>query len=272
MAVAGTRPEIIKMAPVIRGLRRFRDIETFFVFSGQHYDEDMSDRFIFELGLPEPVERLEAGSGSHGEQTAKVLVGCERSIRRLKADLVLSEGDTNTALATALASVKLHVPYGHVEAGLRCFDRKMPEEINRVLADHCAALCFAPTERSALNLAFEGVPAHRIFVTGNTIVDACLENLKMARGKSKILDRLGISSGDNFALVTCHRAENTDNRARLTNIVDALTRLVEYRIVFPVHPRAKRFLVKYGLWEKLSECRHIVCTGPLGYFDLLLLL
>jgi UDP-N-acetylglucosamine 2-epimerase (non-hydrolysing) len=272
LCVAGTRPEIIKMAPVIKALQRYSDVDLTFIHSGQHYDTNMSKVFIKELGLPQPDENIKAGSGSHAEQTAKILTQCEKIYKKYKPDLVLSEGDTNTVLASSLAAIKLGIPYGHVEAGLRCYDRKMPEETNRVIADHNAELCFAPTERNALNLAFEGIPTERIHITGNTIVDACIQNLKTAKTKSKILKKLGITKKENLILLTCHRAENTDNPQRLKNITNAIAKLEEYTIVFPVHPRTKKLLKKHGNWAEFSRKEHIICIDPLGYLDFLLLL
>jgi len=268
----GTRPELIKMAPVIKAFQKYSDIDLIFIHSGQHYDENMSNIFIRQLGLPEPNDNISVGSITPGAQIAKIIVECEKFLQKYHPDLVLSEGDTNTVLASSLASIKASIPYGHIEAGLRCYDRKMPEEINRVIADHSAELCFAPTERNALNLAFEGIPPARVFITGNTIVDACIQNLKTAETKSKILENLGISKRESLILLTCHRAENTDNPYRLRNIIGAIKRLEEYTTVFPIHPRTKKVLKKCGIWKEVLRHKHIIYTDPLGYFDFLLLL
>jgi UDP-N-acetylglucosamine 2-epimerase (non-hydrolysing) len=272
LIVAGTRPELIKIAPLIKAFQNYSDLDLVFIHSGQHYSERMSDIFLQELGLPDPDDNIHVGSGSHALQTAKILIGCEPLFQKYKPDLVLSEGDTNTVLASSLAAVKMGIPYGHVEAGLRCYDKKMPEEINRVIADHNAALCFAPTEPSALNLVHEGIPPKRIFITGNTIVDACLENLEKARSRSKIIGELDIAKDDKIILLTCHRAENTDNIERLKNITKAVNQLKKCTVVFPVHPRTQKILMSNHLWEELKRNEWVKCVPPLGYFDFLLLL
>jgi UDP-N-acetylglucosamine 2-epimerase (non-hydrolysing) len=232
----------------------------------------MSDIFLQEFKLPEPI-KLNVGSGSPGEQTSKILIRCERIFKELKPDLVLSEGDTNTVLASALASVKMHIPYGHVEAGLRCFDEKMPEEINRVLADHCARLCFAPTERAVLNLIFEGILPNKIFLTGNPIVDAVTQCLEIAKNReSYLLDKLGISSDEKFILLTLHRAENTDNKDRLRRILSGISRISDCKVIFPIHPRTHKIIsVSHKLQEYLRSL-NIISIDPLGYLDFIFLL
>jgi UDP-N-acetylglucosamine 2-epimerase (non-hydrolysing) len=269
--VVGTRPEIIKMAPVMQAFEKYPGVELSFIHSGQHYDELMSDVFLRELGLPEPIN-LGVGSGSHGEQTAKILTGAEKIFQKYKPDLVLSEGDTNTVLASALASVKMHIPYGHVEAGLRCFDKKMPEEINRVLADHCAALCFAPTERAALNLIFEGISPNKVFVTGNTIVDVVSQCLKIANKRLYMLDKLGVSSNEKIILLTLHRAENTDNFDRLQRILSSISKIGNCKVIFPIHPRTRKIIMRSYRLRKYMENSNIVPIEPLGYFDFIFLL
>ena len=177
--ILGTRPEIIKMAPVIRELGKMR--ENYFIFhTGQHYSYNMDKVFFEQLKLPEAKYNLDVGSGSHGEQTGKILIGVEKILQKEKPDIVLVEGDTNTALAGALAATKLHIKVGHVEAGLRSYDRNMPEEINRVLTDHSSNFLFAPTEKARKILLGESIPDAKIFVTGNTIVDAVHQNIKIA--------------------------------------------------------------------------------------------
>jgi UDP-N-acetylglucosamine 2-epimerase (non-hydrolysing) len=269
--VVGTRPEIIKMAPVIRALQGYPEVDLLFIHSGQHYDKLMSDVFLREFKLPEPIN-LGVRSGSHGEQTAKVLIKCERIFERWRPDLVLSEGDTNTAFASALASVKMHIPYGHVEAGLRCFDEKMPEEVNRVLADHCATLCFAPTERAALNLVFEGIMPSKIFITGNPIVDAVTQCLRIAKTRKSCLDKLGVSHDEKIILLTLHRAENTDNAVRLQKILTGVSKICGGKVIFPMHPRTRKVIeASYKLLEYLKR-PNIISIEPLGYFDFIFLL
>ena len=212
--VLGTRPEIIKLSPVIRECERV-SIPYYVIHTGQHYDYGMDQAFFDDLGLPEPEYKLNVGSWGHGEQTGRIMAGVEKILLgRKDTGIVLVQGDTNTVLAGALAAVKIPVRVGHVEAGLRSFDRGMPEEINRVVADHVSDLLFAPTEESRGNLLREGIPDERIHVTGNTIVDAVYQNLGIAEEKSDVLDRLGLSPGG-YITVTAHRAENVDDERRL---------------------------------------------------------
>ena len=180
--VLGTRPEIIKMSPVVRELEE-RKINFLIIHTGQHYSYNLDRVFFEQLNLPPAKYNLEVGSGSHAEQTARALIGVEEVLQKEKPDIVLVEGDTNSVLAGALAASKLHIEVGHVEAGLRSYDRQMPEEINRILADHCSDFLFAPTEKSKAILLGEGISEKKIFVTGNTIVDAVCQNLALAREK-----------------------------------------------------------------------------------------
>jgi len=269
--IVGTRPELVKIAPVLEALSS-RSHRAILVHSGQHYDGNMSDQFIKELGLPRPAFTMKVGSGSHGEQTGKALIGSEKAIERFKPDVVIAQGDTNTALAAALASSKMKVPFGHVEAGLRSHDREMPEEINRILIDHVSNMLFAPTYKSATTLLSEGIPENQIFVTGNTIVDICLRFSQIAARKSRIIERLNLDRGENLAVVTAHRPENVDSQERLSGIVTALLRSTECTFIFPVHPRALKRLRQFGLMKKLRKAKHIVLTDPLSYIDFLSIL
>lgn len=192
--ILGTRPEIIKMSPVIRECEA-QALSYFVIDTGQHYDYEMNQMFFGALGLPSPHHRLKVGSGTHGQQTGRLLIEIERVLLDERPDIVLVEGDTNTVLAGGLAASKLRIKVGHVEAGLRSYDRNMPEEMNRVLTDHLADLLFAPTSEARENLMREGVSADKIFVTGNTIVDAVRQNLEIAK-KSRVLSDLGLSKGN----------------------------------------------------------------------------
>lgn len=272
MVIVGTRPEIIKMSPVIRAIKKDPDLNLLFVHSGQHYDYKISRLIIRELGLPDPDVNFRIGSGSHAIQTAKMMASYERVFDEYKPDVVLVEGDTNTVLAAGLSAVKLHIPLGHVEAGIRSFDRRMPEEINRQLVRVCTELHFAPTERAAINLLHEGVLPHKIFITGNPIVDACIQNLRIAKTKSKILERLGLVDADPLVTVTVHRQENVDDPKNLKKLVDILLGLKGCEIVFPVHPRTKKRLDEQGLTKKLEDAENIHVLGPVGYIDFLRLL
>ncbi len=260
------------MAPVIKALRGRREVEMVLVHTGQHYDRTMSESFIQDLGIPEPEVNLHTGSGSHAEQTAHMLLGHEETFRKYLPDLVMAQGDTNSVLSAGLAAVKLHIPFGHVEAGLRSFDRAMPEEINRVLADDCSQLCLAPTVRSSLNLLAEGTHPRRIFLTGNTVVDACVQNLDIALRKSTLGKELIGEGGPPLVTMTLHRAENTDDPERLHSVVHALGELRGTHIVFPIHPRARRVLEERNLLEALRAMPHLVLLEPLSYFDFLNLL
>ncbi|MBM4237822.1 MAG: UDP-N-acetylglucosamine 2-epimerase (non-hydrolyzing), partial [Euryarchaeota archaeon] len=214
--VLGTRPELVKMSPVIRECER-REIDFQIIHSGQHYSFEMDRVFFDELGIPAPMHRLEVGSGTHAEQTGRIMIGVERALREVASGTVLVQGDTNTVLAGAVAARKLGCHVGHVEAGLRSFDRTMPEEINRVVADLVSDMLFAPTPQARENLTREGVSG-TILVTGNTIVDAVQRNLELAETRSDVLEKLDLTPGG-FMLATVHRQENADRRERLENII-----------------------------------------------------
>ncbi|HED00787.1 MAG TPA: UDP-N-acetylglucosamine 2-epimerase (non-hydrolyzing) [Proteobacteria bacterium] len=246
--VLGTRPEIIKMSPVIRACEK-EDVEYFILHTGQHYSYTMDRVFFEQLELPEARYNLDVGSGTHGEQTGMILSGVERVLQKEQPDVVLVEGDTNTVLAGALAAAKLHIKVGHVEAGLRSYDRNMPEEINRVLTDHCSDYLFAPTETARQILLGEGVSEEMIFMTGNTIVDAVYQNLELATSRNNVLNDLHLEPGGYF-LVTAHRQENVDVQERFGGIVKGLEFINrEYRmpVIYPIHPRAQKMLNQFGL-------------------------
>jgi len=272
MVIAGTRPEFIKLAPVIKAILTFNDVKLIFVHSGQHYDIELSDVFLKELNLPSPQEFLNIGSGTHGEQTSQLLNECERVMLAYKPDLIFVEGDTNTVLGAGLAAIKLHLPLAHVEAGLRSYDRIMPEEINRRIVSLCAELHFAPTERAALNLVYEGISPEKIFVSGNTIVDVCLFFSKIAQQKSTILSDLNIQKNKKLVIVTAHRPENVDNKNNLTNIIEGIVELGKdgHQIVFSVHPRTRKMLEAMKFNYTLFES--IFLIEPIGYLDFLQLL
>jgi UDP-N-acetylglucosamine 2-epimerase (non-hydrolysing) len=263
--ILGTRPEIIKLSPVIRECERLH-LDYFILHSGQHYSYNMDKVFFEQLELPDAKYRLEVGSGTHAEQTSKILVGVERSIQEEMPDLVLVEGDTNTVLAAALASAKLGIKVGHVEAGLRSGNKTMPEEINRILTDHCSDFLFAPTEKTRQILLREGIPEEKVFVTGNTIVDAVLQNLEVSKRKASILRDMDLKA-NGFFLTTVHRQENVDSKERFQGIIKGLEMLQErygMPIVFPIHPRTKKQLSYFNI--KLSR---IVLIEPQDYLNFL---
>ena len=263
--VLGTRPEIIKMSPIIRECKRL-GLDYFILHTGQHYSYSMDKVFFEQLELPEAKYNLEVGSGSHAEQTGKMLIGIEQVLQTEKPDVVLVEGDTNSLLAGALAACKLGVRVGHVEAGLRSYDRRMPEEINRVLADHCSDFLFAPTEKAKQILLHEGIAEEKIFVTGNTVVDAVFQNLEIARSMVSILSIKGLKSGEYF-VATVHRAENVDDKKRMRGIIKGLEKVCKsfgFELVYPVHPRARGRLKEAGL-----EPKDVRLMGPLDYLSFL---
>lgn len=257
LVVAGTRPEIIKLSPVIRVFQA-RGIEFIFLATGQHYDLKLFGNFLSALELPQPHYNLEVGSGTQAYQTSRVLEKLEDVILGEGPGFVLAQGDTNAVLSAALASTKLHTPFVHLEAGLRSFDFTMPEEVNRVLADRLGSVLFAPTERSGLNLLREGIHRDRVFVTGNTIVDATRQNLRLAEEKADI----GLP--ESYCLLTLHRAENVDSRKRLGNILEVLGN-VEEEIIFAAHPRTVKRMEEFGL----AMPGNVKTVEPLGYMDFL---
>ena len=262
-SVIGARPNFIKAAPVSREIRK--EYNEILIHTGQHYDYEMNRIFFNELNIPEPDYYLGVGSGSHSYQTGEMLKRIEKVLIKEKPDIVLVYGDTNSTLAGALAAVKLHIKVGHVEAGLRSFDRKMPEEINRVLTDHCSDLLFCPTKTAVENLKREGITGG-VYLTGDVMVDALKENINIAEKKSKILKKLDLKR-KSYYLATVHRAENTDNFNRLKNIVNAFCKIEN--LVFPCHPRTERSLKKFGLWDMLQSTVNII--KPVGYLDMLVL-
>jgi UDP-N-acetylglucosamine 2-epimerase (non-hydrolysing) len=266
MVIAGTRPEIIKLAPVLKWLESL-GIEYIFVWSGQHYDYELSKIFFEELKIPSPNKNLNVKSGTHAEQTAKIMIRLERLIKKYSPSVVVSEGDTNTVVASSLVALKCLVPFAHVEAGLRSWNMCMPEEVNRKIADSIATLHFAPTELAAINLLFEGISPRCIHITGNTIVDVVGEYKNLARTRGEeLISRLGLDRYD-YILVTVHRAENTDNPQRLASIVMALKELSQhYNILFPIHPRTKKRLNELGLLQYLQNVKMV---KPMGYLEFL---
>ncbi|MFW6119999.1 MAG: non-hydrolyzing UDP-N-acetylglucosamine 2-epimerase [Petrotogales bacterium] len=245
--VVGTRPEIIKMSPIVRECEN-RGLDYFILHTGQHYSYNMDQVFFEQLELPKPRYNLDVGSGNHGEQTGKILIEIEKVLLNENPDVVLVEGDTNTVVAGALAASKLHIKVGHVEAGLRSYDRSMPEEINRVVADHISDFLFAPTKQSKQILIDEGVEQEKIFVTGNTIVDSVYQNLELADKKRNMLKSLGLQQKKYF-LVTTHRQENVDDKKRFKNILQGLNQLSEnfdMPVVYPIHPRSRKMMNQFG--------------------------
>jgi UDP-N-acetylglucosamine 2-epimerase (non-hydrolysing) len=254
------------MAPVLRALRK-SEIPRVFVHCGQHYDYEMSQQFIEELELPQPDYAFKLRGASPNVQLARTIAHMDMLLRKIEPSVVLVEGDTNTVLAAALAANKRGVPVGHVEAGLRSFDLRMPEEHNRRLTDHISNFLFAPTERAKANLLRENVRG-KIFVTGNTVIDAVNQHLKIAERKSQILKEIRF---ERFALATAHRAENVDDLQVLKNFIDAFAES-PVPVVYPMHPRARKRLRQNGLLSQAMKLQNVQVFPPLGYLDFLVLM
>ena len=265
VSIVGARPQFIKCAPVSREIRKHHT--EILVHTGQHYDPEMSDIFFEELHIPRPDYNLDVGSGSHGKQTGDILLRVEEILLHEKPDLVIVYGDTNTTLAGALAAAKLHIPVAHVEAGLRSFDRSMPEEINRIVTDHISDLLFCPTKTAVCNLANEGITSG-VHLVGDVMVDALEFNKDIAEKRSSILERLGITPKQ-YLVLTVHRPANTDSREHMESIIGAVGE-VRVPVVFPVHPRTHKCLEEYGMGGRLPA--NIIITEPLGYLDMLKLI
>jgi len=264
--ILGTRPEIIKMSPVIRELEK-RDLDFFVLHTGQHYSYNLNKIFFEQLKLPEAKYNVNVGSGSHAEETGKMLIEIERVLQQEKPNISLVEGDTNSVLAAALAAAKLHIKVGHVEAGLRSYDRQMPEEINRTLTDHCSDYLFAPTQKAKDILLGEGIPEEKIFVTGNTIVDAIYQNLELANESSNLeLRTLNLEPKEYF-LLTLHRQENVDNRERLGSILKGLSKIATefcLPVIYPIHPRSQKMMSYFNL-----EPKNLELIDPLDFLSFL---
>jgi UDP-GlcNAc3NAcA epimerase len=265
LTVIGARPQFIKAGPVSAALKKLR-VDEIIVHTGQHYDRSMSQVFFDELQLKPPDINLNVGSGSHGIQTGGMLAALDPVMSSEKPDCVLIYGDTNSTLAGALAAVKLHIPVAHVEAGLRSYNRAMPEEINRVVADSISDLLFAPTEAAVRNLLKEGVLEQRIMLTGDVMFDAALMYGEIA-SRRNILGRLDLVP-QQYVLATVHRAENTDNAARLGAIVGGLAGAsTKLKVIWPVHPRTRKALSSMDPGFHLPGT--VEMTEPLGYLDML---
>jgi len=258
VSIVGARPQFIKAAPLLRAVARCH--RSVLVHTGQHYDPSMSDVFFSDLDLPAPDVHLGVGSGPHGAQTGAMLIGIERALTDTRPDRVVVFGDTNSTLAGAMAAAKLCLPLAHVEAGLRSFNRAMPEEINRLVADHLADLLFCPSDAALANLAAEGrtIGVHR---SADTMIDALGETVPRARAASSVLERVGVRD-KGFVLATIHRAENTNDRRRLGAILEALSTVSE-PVVFPMHPRTRA-----AAGPAIERLNGVHLIEPVGYLDM----
>lgn len=265
LTVVGARPQFIKAAVVSRSIKESANLQEFILHTGQHYDANMSEIFFDEMEIPRPTYNLEIGSGSHGRQTGRMLEGIEQICMNEKPDCVLVYGDTNSTLAGALAAAKLHIPVAHVESGLRSWNRKMPEEINRICTDHLSDLLFTPTQHATQNLLCEGIQESQIFNNGDVMYDAAL--FYANRSDDQVLEEFGLQPED-FILATIHRAENTDNPERLRSILSALGELSQQiDVILPLHPRTKKLLGDCA-WQNPNPERFKI-AGPVSYLSMI---
>lgn len=272
MCIVGARPNFMKVAPLLREFRKHPEkIVPLLVHTGQHYDEAMSRVFFDQLEIPAPDVFLGVGSGSHAEQTANIMLAFEPVLLREKPDLVIVVGDVNSTMACTLVASKLGVPVAHVEAGLRSFDRTMPEEINRLVTDALADLLFTTSEDANENLYREGIPFEKIHFVGNTMIDTLL-TLKPRLDPMGVLQRIGLN-GQRYAYVTVHRPSNVDDENALRGICDAFEEVQErIHLVWPLHPRTRKMLKQFGLEARLQQLPHVVLVEPLGYIESISLL
>lgn len=265
--VVGTRPEIIKMSPIIQELT-YRKIDYFIIHTGQHYYYFMDKIFFEQLKILEPKYNLEVGSGTHAEQIGKMLIELENVFIQERPDIILVEGDTNSVFAAALAASKLHIKIGHVEAGLRSYNKRMPEELNRIMVDHMSDILFAPTEKSKNNLLNESVTGE-IIVTGNTIVDVILNNKVISDKYDYVIKRLNLKF-NNYILITLHRPESVDNIDNLNKIIESLNKIIKIErlpLIFPIHPRTLKKIKEFNI--KIPE--DILIIDPVGFLEFIYL-
>lgn len=267
LLILGARPQIIKSAPLIQLAEKDRDVSMQIVHTGQHYDYEMSKQFFDELRLPDPIVNLNVGSGTHAWQTGKMMIQLEKLLLNEKPHIVVVPGDTNSALAGALAAVKLHIPIAHMESGPRSYNMKIPEEVNRRLTDHISTLLFAPTENCCKNLLKEGINRKSICLVGDTMYDSFLLHFSHA-SKDKVLDELNLKTED-YAVLTLHRPENVDFPEKLRKIMETMLKIKDLVIVFPVHPRTLKAMKKAGFKKETLEKENIKLVKPMNYHGIL---
>jgi len=266
--VVGARPNFIKIAPIIEEMKKYPQINSVLVHTGQHYDNEMSNIFFKDLTLPTPDSYLRVGSGTHAAQTAKIMIKFEKVVVKENPDLILVVGDVNSTLACTLVGVKLNIPIAHVEAGLRSFDRTMPEEINRLVTDSLATYLFTTCKDANKNLEREGIPEEKIFFVGNVMIDTLLKYKEKAM-LSNLLNKLNLKE-KNFTILTLHRPSNVDNENNLINILEALNEIQQsIKIIYPIHPRTKKRIKEFNLEDKIQNMKNVILTGPIGYIDFL---
>ena len=267
ITIIGARPQFVKVAAVSRAFNQYHgsNIKEILLHTGQHYDENMAKVFFDELDIPLPKYNLGISGGNHGFMTGRMLEAIEIILVKEKPDWVLVFGDTNSTLGGALAAAKLHIPIAHVEAGLRSFNMRMPEEINRILVDRISTLLLCPTDNSVSNLQKEGI-TKGVYNLGDVMFDIAMSYHERSRSQSDCLKKMALQKG-NFALATCHREENTDNPENLCNIAVALGKIAEIiPVIMPLHPRTRKKLINYGITDKLGKVK---ITEPLSFFDMI---
>lgn len=270
LTVIGARPQFIKAIAFSRVAAAADGVEEVLLHTGQHYDDNMSGVFFRDLGLPEPKYRFDIGGGTHGHMTGRQLAAIEDALVAEKPDVCLVYGDTNSTLAGALAAAKLHIPVAHVEAGLRSFNRRMPEEINRVMSDHLATWLFAPTQTAVDNLAREGIAGDKVHLVGDVMYDVARLIIDEPARRTDIVGRLGLTPR-NYAVSTLHRQENTDDLTRLVAILSALADLTETMpVVLPIHPRTRKTVA--AMPQAAAALDRLTIVDPLGFFDMATLL
>jgi UDP-N-acetylglucosamine 2-epimerase (non-hydrolysing) len=271
ISVVGARPNLVKIFSLLKELKRYFKIKSILVHTGQHYSKEMSDIFFKDLSLPKPDIYLGVGSGTHAQQTSKIMMRLEKVLIKERPDLAVVVGDVNSTLAAAITCVKLRIPVAHIEAGLRSFDRTMPEEINRILTDCISSYLFAPSDEAVENLRNEGIDKKKIFFVGNIMIDSLIL-LKDKSEKSRILDILNLKK-KKYAVLTLHRPSNVDNKVVFNNILDALNSIQRHiKVIFPIHPRTKKMLRKFNLEKKLKRFENVILSNPLGYLDFMKLI
>lgn len=268
--VVGARPNFMKMAPLYDELKK-RNLPVILLHTGQHYDENMSTVFFEDLGMPKPHIYLGVGSASHAKQTATIMIDFEKVCKKESPSIVIVAGDVNSTIACALVATKLSIPVGHVEAGLRSFDMKMPEEINRILTDRISNLLFTPSKDANLNLAKEGMDTENIKLVGNIMIDSLLNNIEKSE-ISTIHKKINVEKG-NYALITLHRPSNVDDELNLSGIIEALESIAkDIPIIFPVHPRTTNMINEFGLDNRINQVPNLILTKPIRYLDFLALM
>lgn len=271
MNVVGARPNFMKIGPIVRAMKKYNNLQNILVHTGQHYDERMSKLFFNDLQMPQPDIYLDVGSASHAVQTARIMVEFEQVLLQEKPDLVVVVGDVNSTVACSLVAVKLGIKVAHVEAGLRSFDRNMPEEINRLLTDAISDFLFV-TEQSGLdNLKREGVPDEKVHFVGHVMIDSLIHFSEKAE-ESAIMDELNLDHQD-YALITLHRPSNVDSKENFLNLLDAFQEIEKnIKIIFPIHPRSRKMIDSFGLHDKISAMKNLKLMEPLGYLDFMKLM